>query len=302
MGEIDPQKVQNWFQTQRHDSVPPTPSAAVEALRASRPPTADEDRAYHRAQRAHGVPLPPQELIDWVGGGDSHVFQTVGLLNVWQLQVYCGFDGRQRVLEPGCGCGRNARYLAPALGEEGGYEGFDIHRPSIHWATAEITSRFANVRFAFADIRNTNYNPTGAHGDEDFTFPYESGRFDLVFLPSVFTHLTRAGFERYAAEIARVLVPGGRCLSWHFLLDDQSRDRVAAGTAAVPLQRFDDVSSVLDPDNPCAAIAFDEAFVLDSLAAVGLRAQGVVHGTWSGRRPDGVVDAQDRIVTVRAAQ
>ncbi len=300
-GTLDEDKVKNWFQTQTREVAAPADPAALEVLLARRSDPSVAERAVRSgALAADGIPLPPQELIDWVGGGDAHVFQTVGLLNFWQLVVYARLQSDQRVLEPGCGCGRNARYLAPFLSRErGGYEGFDLHRPSIDWASDHVSRRYPNVRFGFADIRNTNYNPNGSLFDADYLFPYESGTFDVVFLPSVFTHLTRPGFEHYVREIARVLVPGGRLLSWHFLLDDVTRERVRAGASALPLEEFDEVSWAMERDNPCAAIAFEDAFVLETLASSGLQPQFVAHGTWSGRVPDGLVDAQDRILAVR---
>ena len=47
-------------------------------------------------------------------------------------------------------------------------------------------------------------------------------------LPSVFTRLNRSSFERYAREMKRILKPDGLLLSWHFLLNDRSRDLMSA--------------------------------------------------------------------------
>lgn len=299
---LDEEKVKNWFQSQTREIAPPATSDALASILARRALSSSAERPVRqRALAAKPIPIPPAELVDWVGGGDVHMFQTVGLLNTWQLHVYCGLRPTDRVLEPGCGCGRNARYLAPYLEpSRGGYDGFDIHRDSIDWATEHVTSAYPNVRFAFADIRNTNYNPDGPVPDGGYEFPYASASFDVVFLPSVFTHLTRDGFEQYAREIARVLAPGGRLLSWHFLLDPITRELATTGKSALPLQVYDDVSWAMEPENPCAAIAFDEAYVLETFELVGLHAQLVLHGTWSGRVPDGLVDAQDRVLAVKA--
>lgn len=302
-GPDDEAKVKRWFETQPREIAAPATPASLAAIFARRPAFGDAEAALRRrALDARPVPLPPKELIDWVGGGGVHVFQTVGLQSFWQLLVYCGLRPGDRVLEPGCGCGRNARYLAPYLGPSGGYEGFDVHEPSIRWATENFTPSYPNVRFVHADIENSNYNPSGSLRDDDYVFPYASGAFDVVFLPSVFTHLTRAGFERYLGEIARVLVPGGLLLSWHFLLDETSRSLARAGRSVLPLREYDDVSWVIEEKNPCAAIAFDEPFVLEALDRVGLLPQFVAHGTWSGRVPDGLVDTQDRILAVRSHQ
>lgn len=295
-------KVRNWFQAQTRHIAPPmitSSLASVIARRLLQSPA--EITVREKALRTPAVPLPPPELIDWVGGGDEHVFQTVGLLNFWQLMAYCELRSVHRVLEPGCGCGRNARYIAPYLAVKGGwYAGFDVHRASIDWATDAITTKYPNCRFAFVDIRNSNYNPHGSVRDFEYVFPYESQSFDLVFLPSVFTHLTRPGFEQYLHEIARVLVPGGRLLSWHFLLDGDARRLIADGESTLPFHSYDDVSWTMDVQNPCAAVAFDETYVLETMEGAGLRPQFLSHGTWCGRIPDGLVDAQDRVLAVRS--
>src|SRR6185503_5290247 len=57
-----------------------------------------------------------------------------------------------------------------------------------------------------------------------YTFPYENNSFDFVFLTSVFTHMVRADVERYVQEVARVLKPGGRCLTTFYLLNAESKD------------------------------------------------------------------------------
>lgn len=295
-------KVKSWFETQTREVAEPTTPPSLASMIGQRGSESPAELALRAgALAARGVSLPPPALVDWVGGGGVHVFQTVGLLNTWQLMVYCHLQPGHRVLKPGCGCGRNARYLAPYLSADGSYDGFDIHRPSIDWASDAITRLYPNVRFTFANIANTNYNPSGSVRDSEYAFPYDSGAFDVVFLPSVFTHLTRDGFEHYAREIARVLAPGGRLLSWHFLLDDVSRKLIRSGRAALPFSPWDAVAWVTDAANPCAAIAFDEPYVLESLERAGLRPQLVAHGTWAGRVPDGLVDAQDRILAVKAA-
>ncbi len=117
----------------------------------------------------------------------------------------------------------------------------------------------------------------------------------------MFTHLDRSSFERYAREIKRVLKPDGLLLSWHFLLNDRSRDLISAKRSLIDFQEYDHVSRVMHLDNPCAAIAFDEAYILEFLEHTGLRPQLVLHGGWSGDTAEGLVDAQDRILAVNRA-
>ena len=52
-------------------------------------------------------------------------------------------------------------------------------------------------------------------------------------------------------------------------------------------------------DNPCAAIGFDEAYVLGLYESLGLRAQTVIYGDWSRREPTGLKDYQDRVLALK---
>jgi SAM-dependent methyltransferase len=51
------------------------------------------------------------------------------------------------------------------------------------------------------------YNPGGTLSPGEVTFPYSDDQFEFAFLMSVFTHILKDGFERYCAEISRVLRP-----------------------------------------------------------------------------------------------
>jgi SAM-dependent methyltransferase len=276
----------------------PSPLAKVIAGRRDR--SEAEVALERRASSFRTLPIPDQELIDWVGGGTPAIYDQIGMVSALHLMIYCGLLPHHRILEPGCGCGRNARWVAPYLDpEKGCFSGFDIFGKAVDYATREITSRYPNARFAFANIRNTAYNPQGAIVDSDYVFPYESESFDIVFLPSVFTHMTRAGFEQYAREIHRVLKPGGLLLAWHFLLNAVSRRQIVEGKSSLPLVEYDDVSWAKWRDNPCAAIAFDEAYVLGLYESLGLRAQTVIYGDWSRREPTGFKDYQDRVLALK---
>ena len=117
----DRELVMNWFQRRVSDpeempfQAPTIDSPLREIMEKRGSATPAEVDVRERGLRIRETPVPPQKLIDWVGGGDAHVFQTVGLLNFLQLVTYGGLRPESRVLEPGCGCGRNARYIAPYL-------------------------------------------------------------------------------------------------------------------------------------------------------------------------------------------
>jgi SAM-dependent methyltransferase len=250
------------------------------APRPSRPATVDEM-------------LPPAGGFS-VGMGD---FKAIGQSFVEELRRSCDLAPDHHVLDVGCGTGRIAIPLTQYLSADGRYEGFDPVREAVRHCRRRISPSYPNFRFQLADLYNRNYSPWGRFRDSEYRFPYEDGAFDVVFAVSVFTHLLPAGAERYVQETARVLKPGGHFLATFFLLNEASGQAVEAGRSTIPLPARYEVHRVSEPDVPEAAVAFDEAFVMDLFARYGLKLkQPPGYGTWSGRSPSGYGGYQDLLV------
>ena len=253
-----------------------------------------ESSVYLSLAARHRTPaIPSQDLMDLVGGGD---FQHIGLINVYNIIAFCGLRPHHWILEPGCGSGRNARLIAPLLDSvSGNYSGFDVSRPAIAWCRESISSLYPNVRFDHADIQNSHYNPEGSIKPEEYRFPYEDEKFDVVFLPSVFTHMRRDGFEHYLDEIHRVIKPGGRLLSWHFLLENSAKP----GKFSAEFVPYDDISLIHNKENPDSTVVYDCQYVLKTLERKGFALHARMRGDWDGFRPTGFADYQDRILSSR---
>lgn len=99
-------------------------------------------------------------------------------------------DDLSAVLDWGVGCSRIMRHWAPLFNTIA-FTGTDIDHGMIDWDLAHI----AGPRFA-------------VNGAEP-PLPCSDGEFDLVYGASVFTHLDEAMQQRWLAELARVLRPGG---------------------------------------------------------------------------------------------
>ncbi len=248
--------------------------------------------------------FPDAELMKWIGNpdGDPHSHEYIGLMNAFLVLSCCELRPEHQVLEPGCGPGRNARFIAPFLDPElGAFAGFDVSAPVIDWAKENITKRFPNAQFTHANIKNTFYNPAGDILASEYQFPYEDQRFDVVFLPSVFTHMEQEGFERYVAEIHRVMKPGGALLSWHFLVDETRIERVSRGKVGnYEITRLNDCLWVPTHEKSEAYVFYDQQYVLETLSAAGFRTHGLMRGNWAQQQGAGIIeDCQDKILSVR---
>ncbi len=155
-------------------------------------------RAGNRAfARAHpGFTAPPADLsfdayhhVDWaayhhVGRQHAQAFAQVIKSNV---------EGpRLAVLEWGCGPGRLIRHMPECLpGFELKLTGADYNPRSIEWCTRNIPG----IEFTV-----NQFEPP---------LPFSSASFDVTYNFSVFTHLSKVAQLAWAAELLRVLKPGG---------------------------------------------------------------------------------------------
>jgi SAM-dependent methyltransferase len=237
--------------------------------------------------------VPPRRL-DFVGHSD---FVATGEEFLGHFTQLGGLQPSARVLDVGCGIGRMARPLTRYLSAEGSYDGFDINGEGIAWCRERYR---AHPRFTFTevDLFNKRYNPQGTQSADAFTFPYADGAFDFALATSVFTHLLEGEAERYVAETARVLAPGGRAFTTWFLLDEGSRAAVAAGRAGLPFLDVHERVAVVSDDVPEEAIAFDRAWVAGAFAAHGLTVAAVHEGTWRG--DEGATSFQDFVIAEKA--
>ena len=249
--------------------------------------------------------FPDAELMKWVGhtDADQYSYQHIGLMNAFLVLACCGLRPEHQVLEPGCGAGRNARFIAPFLDpERGAFAGFDVSAPSIDWAKKVITKQHSNAQFLYANIKNTLCNPSGDILASEYQFPYEDEQFDVVFLPSVFTHMDQGGFERYVTEIHRVMKLGGRLLLWFFLIDETRLERACNGeVGGYEITRLNDCSWTPTQDELREwTFYYDKQYVLETLRVAGFRPHGLMRGVWDQQQGGGIIeDYQDKILSTR---
>ena len=219
---------------------------------------------------------PPRRRLDFVGDSD---FRATGEEFRAHFRELAELRPSDRVLDVGCGIGRMARVLVDELRPPGTYDGFDVVAAGVAWCRERYVGTPVPFRFQLADVHNSTYNPAGRGAAAEYRFPYPDGCFDLALATSVFTHLLPEAAERYLAETARVLAPGGRLLATWFLLDgDPPPDaRVKFVVVAPDL-------AVGDPAAPEAAVAYQESWLRERLGTYGLVAREPIHrGSWTGQ-------------------
>lgn len=245
---------------------------------------ADLERLASYIRRNRFLPIPPSEK-NFVGDGD---FIAVGVEFLKWFVRLGDLTPQDRVLDIGSGIGRMALPLTQYL-ETGTYDGIDVAAEGIDWCAANISPCYGNFHFHHLDLAHPLYNPGGVLQTSTVQLPFEAGAFDFIFMTSVVTHLTAVEVRAYAREINRLLAPGGRCLVTTFMLNGPAREGLQAGRGVLP---FDGAASEREiyayADNPTAAVAFDEDFLLSKFLEFGLRRmRPPVYGRWSGRATPG---------------
>lgn len=247
------------------------------------------DRVGGRADR-----LVPPRRLDFVGHSD---FVDTGDEFLAHFIELGGLAPDERVLDVGCGIGRMARPLTTYLMPPGAYDGFDINAEGIAWCRRRYRAH-AHFAFAVADLYNRRYNPGGTQSADAFDFPYADASFDFAVATSVFTHLLEGAAQRYVAECARTLAPGGRLFATWFLLDDGSRAAIAAGRAGLPFLDAEQAVAVVSDEVPEEAVAFDREWLAATLQRHGLALSAVHEGTWRGNEAG--TSFQDIVVATKA--
>lgn len=218
------------------------------------------------------------------------------------LRQYGKIRTDSRVLEIGCGLGRTAFPLRYML-LNGSYDGFEICKYKIDFLQEHFTKAYANFKFIWANIHNTYYNPGGKIDAENYVFPYDNDKFDIVYAASVFTHLLPRITENYFKETARVLKKDGRAVFSFFVLDNYRPGQPRPLGFARAGFNFDheylsygSEFRISNPDNPEEMTAYKKLLIEKYAKQEGLElAEEPVTGFWSGSS-ETWIGAQDIVV------
>jgi len=150
----------------------------------------------HQAQSDDSL-VPPLEAvarIQQTNKADPDCFFASGYraVSLYQTEL-CDYGAQvnkmQNILEMGVGFGRLILHYFPF---EANLYGCDVTSEAISWTKAKLGHR--------VQLEATNVEPP---------LPYHDGLFDFVYANSVFTHIPCALMDRWAAELRRIIRPGG---------------------------------------------------------------------------------------------
>ena len=233
----------------------------------------------------HGFEIPVDLMLKTGGGPDT--FDVISDQHIRNLSSQHPLVAGLRVLEIGCGIGRDAIPLIELLGPEGSYVGTDVIRESIEWCRDHIEVDHPNFHFEWQDIADSLHNPTGTVRPEETRLPADDASIDLVFAQSVFTHMLPDQFAHFLGEAARVIRPGGTVYATCFRVDEEIL-AVARKTNLTQFDlRFDHEHApgcyVNELTHLTGAVAYDLGALEELVKGAGLTFRGPIRlGGWSG--------------------
>ncbi len=229
-------------------------------------------------------PYPPQNLMFMEPSVEKMRENGQILLGFVKERGFLPLEGG--VLDVGCGYGRST-YALLEMGFTGRYLGFDIMPRHIAWLSENLSPAAAPVDIAFrhVDVYNEHYNPRGELKATEVTLPGPDRAPDLILAFSVFTHMYADEITHYLRELAGMMAPESILCATFFLMNPSWQACEAEGKSAYPMDfALDENCRYHNGDNPLAAIAYREEWVVSACTEAGLALAEDIHlGAWCGR-------------------
>ena len=150
---------------------------------------------------------------------DNKFFLSSAFKEANRLVKHFGLNINSCVLDVGCGVGRLPIGIFNQIGEIKKYIGIDVSARAIRWCQNYLNRKHPNFRFKYINIENQRYNPHGKKIDKKFSLPFDDSEFDIIYLYSVFSHMTIVDIKLYLKEFRRLLEPSGKIFLTAFVED-----------------------------------------------------------------------------------
>ena len=227
--------------------------------------------------------IPPLEMRS---NKDPKTYFDTARSNITQIEKYVEISEDAAILDVGCAAGRLA---FPFIGRlKGTYDGFDIRKEQIDWATNNITKNYPNFRFTYFDIKNEWMNRSGGTVEgSQFSFPYADSSFDLIIYHSIFTHLMPDVAKRYLAESSRILKDTGSLYITFYVWDRETESCVANNETQWRFAHQFGECRVHDPERPEYAVSFHRDWIYEEALKNGLHIKNFIQGSWRNARTHG---------------
>jgi SAM-dependent methyltransferase len=220
--------------------------------------------------------LPPNHLRIRIGVGNRIFSNQMRYLNTYSFWMYCLSQGyitpNSSIIDIGCGCGRYAHSLRDYEFKQsrftGRYLGVDIDQEQLKWCSENFDA--PRFRFVHSTHASKSYNTTGS--SQSVRLPEEDQSVDFVFSNSLLTHLLETELRNYLQETFRVLKPGGHMLMTCFCLDYPPATMGSRHTFSHPIEN----AWVESLEVPEAAVAYTEAFFLETAKGIGFRSAKII--------------------------
>jgi cyclopropane fatty-acyl-phospholipid synthase-like methyltransferase len=176
-------------------------------------------------RKYRGAILPPQSITPCGRLTDSpEKFYNSAIREARRLIDEIGLTEKSRLLDVGSGSGRLAIGLLAVKAPLASYVGVDVDQSRVKWCKKYLTPQDSRFQFRFTDVQNARYNPAGRPLD-DGPIEFADDQVDIIYLYSVFTHMTKPDVERYLNEFAKLLSKDGRMFIT-FFAEERNDDMV----------------------------------------------------------------------------
>jgi SAM-dependent methyltransferase len=223
----------------------------------------------HREMPNEKLPLPPLPFRQCVSPvTDEDYYDNPAGDYIWgslDIGPLKPGEAYQRILDFGCGCGREARRLLLQRDKPKVYVGIDISKPMIEWCQRNLARE--GFRFLHHDVWNVKYAPENSRNR--YLPILDAGRqFTLIEANSVFTHLHEDQSEFYLQQMSSMLAPNGLIRATWFFFNKRSFPTMTDGLHTIFVNELDTTH----------AVYYDWAYFVQMTCSLGFR---IVHIKWS---------------------